>query len=202
MTRFREDVETLSEDRTRHQWCRDGAPLTYQEVLDLWASDDEFTESYIGGLCSSEFTAFRWETPALTEVSLQQPFEHVLLNAPAFARRATDSRTFAPQLAKHGADVAAFNNLSGDAVLVVPAALSADDNYGHLAAFLRNAPAGQVRLLWKVVADTMRNLLETPPQGTTRQPIWLSTAGGGVAWLHVRFDSRPKYYGHQPYRSA
>ncbi|MGI9175867.1 MAG: DUF6940 family protein [Rhodothermales bacterium] len=24
--------------------------------------------------------------------------------------------------------------------------------------------------------------------------MWLSTAGGGVSWLHVRLDSRPKYY--------
>jgi hypothetical protein len=33
-----------------------------------------------------------------------------------------------------------------------------------------------------------------------RQPVWLSTAGAGVAWLHVRLDDRPKYYGHGPYR--
>ncbi len=33
-------------------------------------------------------------------------------------------------------------------------------------------------------------------------PLWLSTAGGGVAWLHVRLDSRPKYYGYSPYKTA
>jgi NADH:ubiquinone oxidoreductase subunit len=32
------------------------------------------------------------------------------------------------------------------------------------------------------------------------QPVWLSTAGMGVAWLHVRLDDRPKYYGYSPYR--
>jgi hypothetical protein len=31
-------------------------------------------------------------------------------------------------------------------------------------------------------------------------PIWLSTAGDGIAWLHVRLDSRPKYYSYGPYR--
>ena len=30
-------------------------------------------------------------------------------------------------------------------------------------------------------------------------PTWVSTAGGGVAWLHVRLDSAPKYYTHRPY---
>ena len=32
------------------------------------------------------------------------------------------------------------------------------------------------------------------------RPVWLSTAGAGVSWLHVRLDDRPKYYGCGPYR--
>ncbi len=32
------------------------------------------------------------------------------------------------------------------------------------------------------------------------KPVWLSTAGGGVPWLHVRLDNRPKYYSYRPYR--
>ena len=32
------------------------------------------------------------------------------------------------------------------------------------------------------------------------QPLWLSTAGGGVDWLHMRLDKRPKYYRHLPWR--
>ncbi len=31
-------------------------------------------------------------------------------------------------------------------------------------------------------------------------PMWLSTAGAGVPWLHVRLEDRPKYYGHAAYR--
>ena len=34
------------------------------------------------------------------------------------------------------------------------------------------------------------------------KPVWLSTAGAGVSWLHVRLDDRPKYYGYAPYRQA
>jgi hypothetical protein len=34
------------------------------------------------------------------------------------------------------------------------------------------------------------------------QPLWLSTAGTGIFWLHVRLDSRPKYYTYQPYRES
>ena len=31
-------------------------------------------------------------------------------------------------------------------------------------------------------------------------PVWTSTSGLGVYWLHVRLDSRPKYYQHQPFK--
>ena len=47
---------------------------------------------------------------------------------------------------------------------------------------------------------------EVPPFDQTQQeracvPVWVSTAGAGVSWLHVRLDDRPKYYGYQPYRN-
>ena len=34
------------------------------------------------------------------------------------------------------------------------------------------------------------------------RPLWLSVAGGGVPWLHVRIDDRPKYYRYDSYRTA
>ena len=33
-------------------------------------------------------------------------------------------------------------------------------------------------------------------------PRWLSTAGLGVPWLHLRLDTRPKYYQYGPYKNA
>ncbi len=33
------------------------------------------------------------------------------------------------------------------------------------------------------------------------KPVWISTAGTGVPFLHVRFDSRPKYYSWDEYKS-
>jgi Family of unknown function (DUF6940) len=32
------------------------------------------------------------------------------------------------------------------------------------------------------------------------KPVWLSPAGAGVSWLHLRLDDQPKYYGYAPYR--
>ena len=31
------------------------------------------------------------------------------------------------------------------------------------------------------------------------KPVWLSTSGMGVAWLHFRLDQRPKYYTYRAF---
>ena len=67
--------------------------------------------------------------------------------------------------------------------------------YGHLAAFVREAPQAQRHTLWQVVGAALDERIGV-------RPTWLSTSGLGVSWLHVRLDSRPKYYQYEPYRVA
>ena len=119
-------------------------------------------------------------------------------------------------------DVAVFKNLGGDATLVAPVPASArtvsdsapqtnsnseakaktpshpkhspQENYSHIGVFTQYAPQRLQHNFWKTVGQTMEQNLSQ-----TEQTIWLNTAGGGVAWLHVRLDTRPKYYQYQPY---
>lgn len=88
-----------------------------------------------------------------------------------------------------------FPNLSGDGLMIVPCPTIEEDIYGHLASVLRHAPEDQIIALWKEVGARAR-------QSLNDRPKWLNTAGGGVAWLHVRLDSRPKYYHYTPYRDV
>ena len=69
--------------------------------------------------------------------------------------------------------------------------------YAHLAAFVREAPETQVRAFGAAVGSAM--LARMAEVGD--KPIWLSTSGLGVAWLHARLYSRPKYYTHGPYKT-
>jgi hypothetical protein len=39
-------------------------------------------------------------------------------------------------------------------------------------------------------------------QRLNEKPVWLSTAGGAVSWLHVRLDDRPKYYHYAMYKQT
>ncbi len=91
--------------------------------------------------------------------------------------------------------VVSFPNLGRNAILVVPCPVSDPQIYGHLAEFTRNAPLNQQHVFWKTIAETMASRVDT-------QPVWLSTAGMGVSWLHVRLDDRPKYYAHDEYRKS
>jgi hypothetical protein len=94
--------------------------------------------------------------------------------------------------------VRTFANRSGDARLIAPcppAAGASAVDYGHLLSFLRGAPAAQVHAVWAAAAEAMEARLARGPG-----PVWLSTSGLGVPWLHVRVDDRPKYIGWEPFR--
>ena len=195
---FDATIETVATDRImRYGVRRDEVALTFSEVIQLWKSDRNFRSYYTQLLAESPFSAYRWETPGLTHAALHQSFEFVLVNSPEFSSRKTDNGTFDDFFTKDDADngVISFANLRGDATLVVPSPRTNHDAYGHLAAFLRNAPRQQLDSLWQVVGNTIESRI-------SETPVWLSTAGGGVAWLHVRLDSRPKYYSYAPYRTA
>jgi len=62
----------------------------------------------------------------------------------------------------------------------------------HLASFLRTAPEPQKQEFWQKIGQVVSAKVG-------KRPLWLSTAGMGVAWLHARLDSRPKYYGYLTY---
>ena len=171
-----------------------GHPASVADVVRGWQTDAEFRSLFNSTLAESRFAAFRWETPAVTQDKLTRPFEFVLLDSPGLARR-PDPDPFHKHFGHAERDVVVFTNLGGDATLVVPCPLAEPNAYVHLASFVRLAPAAQQQAFWQAVGDAMARRIGT-------QPVWLSTAGGGVSWLHVRLDDRPKYYGHLPFRST
>lgn len=178
----------------RYVVLRNGEPLLYPEALDLWQNSDPFRSFFMGVLSGSPFTAYRWETPPVTRTTVGRPFEFVLVDSPRLARTA-DSAAFREHYRADGQGIVTFENLGGDAMMVVPSPRGPDNAYGHLAAFIRQAPSAQIHALWESVGEAVRQRL-------SNRPLWLSTAGGGVTWLHVRLDSRPKYYVYSPYKGA
>lgn len=181
---------------TRHVLSNNSSPLTWGQVVTFWKEEPDFCDHFTQLMADSPYAAYRWETPSVSAVTLQRPFEFVLLNEPRFCDRQTDSKTYEEYFTASdtNAGIVSFENISGDATLIVPSPRTDISAYGHLAAFLRHAPNSQHRALWQTIAARMLSRIG-------ERPLWVSTAGGGVAWLHVRLDSRPKYYGYSPYRT-
>jgi hypothetical protein len=165
--------------------------LSYADFLCLLAEDVRFRELIQDEMRAAPFVAFRWETPPLTSTTIDQPFECLLHDSPGLDVRAdpTDFQTYF----QPGVEVVSFKNLGADALLVVPCPISKSANYSHIGAFHRSAPHSQQHAFWITVAQAVQARLGS-------QPLWLSTAGGGVDWLHMRLDKRPKYYRHLPWR--
>lgn len=173
---------------------RDGRPAGAGDVLAAWQGEAAFRLWFGGLIAGAPFAALRWETPPLTATTLSRPFEFVLLDSPGLAAH-PDATDFAEHFRRADGDVVEFTNLGGDARLIAPCPLGPHSHYGHLVAFLRGAPEHQQHALWQLVGESLQCRLST-------RPVWLSTAGAGVSWLHVRLDDRPKYYGYAPYRTA
>lgn len=193
---FASQIESLNRGYVRKVFIlRNGDRLGYDRVLKLWQDDAEFRSFFLSLLVEAPFSAYRWETPPLTTTTANRDFEFVLLDDPGLDRP-SDTQSFSSYFDTQTTDgIVAFPNLGNDAFLVVPSPRSEANAYGHLAAFVRNASPSQSHALWQKVGQVMEQKLNA-------QPIWLSTAGGGVSWLHVRLDSSPKYYGFFPYRQV
>jgi hypothetical protein len=173
--------------------ARNGEPATYRAVIDAWRSDEDFRRWFDATLGAVPFAAYRWETPPVTAATVSRAFEMMVIDSPELAGP-PDLDAFEDHFDARDDEVLAFRNLGGDATLVVPRPAGDEAAYVHLGAFVRRGPLEQRLALWRRVGEVMDRRLGA-------KPVWLSTAGAGVSWLHVRLDDRPKYYAWAPYRT-
>jgi len=175
----------------------DSNVLSYRAVCDLWQHDKDFSTFFSATLAAMPFDAFFWEVRPMTMTSIDAPFECVVVDSPMLAGVTADSGPFQSQLdvvASHDG-IATFENLGGDALLVAPCAGPGKLRYAHFAEFLRHAPETKQQTFWACIGSALESRL-------SHEPVWLSTSGLGVYWLHVRLDRQPKYYTYAPYRKT
>lgn len=187
--------EVLEPGRVIRIVLRQGSrPLPVAAVAELWQRDAAFRVFFNRLLADAPFAAYFWEMPPLTCANRVRPFECIVANSPALAGVAPDATVFAGlfRTACRDEPVIAFPNLGGDALLVTPCPRTPSAAYPHLAAFVRHAPEDQRHALWRLLGSVIAGRLG-------ERPLWVSTSGLGVYWLHVRLDSRPKYYTYRPY---
>lgn len=189
-------IETLENGRVHRVHIREGdRVLPYGAVLEGWRTDAGFRSFFNQLLADAPFAACFWETPPLTSTRLDQSFECMIVDSPALAGVTAERAAFAAYFDSASDIVTDFPNLGRDALLVVPCPKGPEPVYAHLAAFVRDGPVPQQQALWQRVGECVTNRLSD-------RPLWVSTSGLGIYWLHVRLDSFPKYYTWRPYRQV
>lgn len=170
-------------------------PLTREAFLRELVSSADARTQLDRCVAEAPFEALFFEMPPLVRSRLDAPAELVLVDAPLLLRMQPDQDAFDEHLDGPGPRLRVFDNLSGDARLVAPCQDGPAESYVHLASFCRHAPPSQRDQLWQTVAEAALDRVHQ-----RAAPLWVSTSGLGIGWLHVRLDSRPKYYSHRPYR--
>lgn len=182
-------------DSATERWqlfAGDGGALSFDRVFGHWRADEGFRAFWGASLRSVPFQAYCWECPPVTLQNLARDFECVFVSSPLLVDSPADPRPFAEHL-RAGCRIVVFESLGKDALLVAPCPDSRGGSFAHLASFVATASDPVSSALWKAVGEALE-------QRIGANPVWLSTAGLGVSWLHVRLDTRPKYYRYGPYR--
>lgn len=189
-------IDTIEEGRSlKITISKQSTILRYAEVLKLWQKDEGFRDFFIDLISNLPFKGFFWETPPVTASDAgKKPFEFVVINSGILANAKPNQAAFNTYFARATEDgIVTFTNIGNDATLVVPCPVDDPVKYTHIAAFIRTAPQEQKHALLKNIGEAVESQL-------SNSPLWVNTAGLGIYWLHIRIDSRPKYYRHMPYK--
>ena len=168
-------------------------------VFTLLKSSEGFRGAFSAAIAGAPYRGFFWETPPINTETAHLPFQCMIIPSAAVAALVADGAPFAGLIEGGvGADsIVCRPNLSGDGMVIIPCD-GGEANYAHLAAFLRTSQATQIDQLWREVGTAVCRWLAETPERT----LWLSTSGLGVSWLHIRLDTRPKYYSYAPYKAS
>lgn len=187
-------IKAGDENAIRFYLEEDQKPMSFQEVFHSWKEVSAFTDFYVKALIDLNFPAFFWEHPALKKNYLSKNYECIIKKTNGFDRREVNQKAFAEKIQSE-AGVEVFQNLGKNAWLVVPNKQVEAEHYKHMGSFIQQAPQEQIREQFKKVGEKMLSEMEQD------KLIWLNTAGMGVIWLHMRLDTRPKYYKTRPYKN-
>lgn len=173
--------------------------IKFNNVIQLLKDDERFRDELKHVLTDCPYPAYFFETPPVNNVDYSATeFEFVLVNSKTLANVSPNREAFLEHFKSDCSNVAFFN-LGKDAKLIAPCpvASKSDKTFTHLTSFARNSDEKQYHDFWKLTAKEMDARVNK--QGS--KYTWLSTSGLGIYWLHMRIDSKPKYYTYQPYKT-
>ena len=161
--------------------------MKWKTVLDNWE------KGIIPQLPKDVKKPFIWRTSCLDSQEKNNFQQEFIAEPFLLTNNQPDSSDFSKHLnSKRNKDeyyAISFKNLSGDTLLIVPKERHGK-NFSSLYYFMEESSELQQKKFWRRVALEARNQLKYCPH------LFISTEGTGVAYVHVRICTYPKYYGN------
>jgi len=192
---FKIEITNKNEHWVKFRLKKEEQYLSFKNVFELWANDSEFVEFYKTELIKLNYQAFCWEHPALKKEFLEKKYECILQRSKPLEHLPINENVFKNYIYEKE-QVADFMNLGKNARLVIPTKKIDKEIYNHMGKFIRLADAEQVNEVFKSIGKIIFEEIET------KKLIWLNTAGLGIIWLHIRMDTKPKYYKTKSYKDS
>jgi hypothetical protein len=168
--------------------------LSWKDAMEELSSSTNYqaADALNASIKAIELNAVFMELPPVNIITQNTTqFEAYITNAPELHGINPDYETFSEHmLNSQPGNAVNFYNLGRDAMLIAPTIGENGNGFAHLKTFVTYASKNQQHKFWKLVANQALSLLKD----LDHQPLWVSTSGMGVSWLHCRFDIRPKYY--------
>lgn len=163
--------------------------ISFNNAMNYLQHNKKFRNKFINVLKNTQFDAYFLEI-----APSNKPFEFTLVNAPILKNIQPDRNPFKNKLNKcKNKNIISFMNLSKTSKLIVPCPISNEKAYTHIANFIKYAPKKQIHLFLKQIPIQVKLFKKK------YKIVWVNTHGLGVHWIHLRIDSKPKYYKTQKY---
>ncbi|MEM8524631.1 MAG: hypothetical protein AAGG68_08300 [Bacteroidota bacterium] len=193
MEDWRSNVQELELDKIKwYKITEQNKPISFRQFIEILKRSSTFRLFFNNLFSQAEFNAFFWEVRPVIKDQLDNDFEFVIIQNTALEHRKSDASNLEDYLVSDELALG-YENLRKDTKYIIPTEKAASEIYNHLANFVRNVPEEQINQFWKKVAAEYR-------KSVSEQPVWLSTHGLEARWLHVRIDSKPRYYSYNDYR--
>lgn len=135
------------------------------------------------------------EFPSLDTQSQDDVAAFMLVHTTAFENMHASHETFAPVFVTSRDGIVVFPSKGNDGMLVSPNPEHHRGMYNsclHIAKYMADVPTHQSVDLWQTLARAVVGRYTDPAREGA--PVYVSTHGLGVPWLHVRVCDSPKYY--------
>jgi hypothetical protein len=159
--------------------------MDWSEVVDNLCYYPRFRERLVEQLNEVPFQRYKWECNPFNPKK-DSPFEFVCVSDTSLPKKPDPSKLLDYIT---DAEVAVYKNLKKTSTLISPGLLTNAD-CATISSFMRTAKAEDQHALLIALGKELEK---------RKKPVWVSTAGAAVPWLHIRLDPRAKYYKHKPY---